>query len=129
MVLKKTGGEMITFRRFSISILILWFVMLACMYWIYFDRQAELNHKQHEVNILWAYKLNEPALREQIANLEADKALLQQDVSFYKGKFESDELYIDVLESDYLMAISYITVAELIIERNCPTPFIYTGRR
>ena len=88
------------------------------MYWIYDSRQVKINHLQQEVNILWNYKLNEPALREQIANLKADKALLQQDVEYYKSKWTSDELYIDVLESRYLQVVTYANVAEAILFNN-----------
>ena len=91
---------------------------IACMYWIYDSRQVKINHLQLEVNILFNYKLNEPFLRKQIKTLKADKALLQQDVAYYKGKWASDELYIDVLESRYLQVVTYANVAEAILFNN-----------
>jgi len=103
--------------------------LIGAIWFGFNNRQIKVNHLQAEIDILENYRLNEPFLKDRIVNLEYENGRLKQDVSFYKGKFESDELYIDVLESDYIMAISYITVAELIIERNYPTPFIYTGRR
>ena len=105
---------MMTIRLFFICMLILLLVCIGCMFCIYGSRQAELNHKQHTVNILWAYKLNEPALREQIATLEKQVAELEK----INVKYQADELYIDVLESRYLQVVTYANVAEIILKNN-----------
>ena len=81
--------------------------------------QAEINHKQQEVNILWHYKLNEPFLKNEIATLEKQVAELEK----INIKYQADELYIDYINSEYLKAITYITVTEMV------TDCLYTGDR
>jgi len=120
---------MITIKRFTICISILLAVCIGCMYWIYDSRQVKINHLQHEVNILFAYKLNEPALREQIAKLKADKALLQQDVAYYKGKWTSGKMFITYAIGEYTTALIWINVAELVFENNDITFPLYLGSR
>ena len=93
-------------------------VMLGCMFWIYFDRQAGLNHKQHEVNILFNYKLNEPFLKSRIVNLEVENTQLQQQLDNLNIHYAADEKYIEVLEGRYLRCEIYANVAEIILKNN-----------
>lgn len=92
-------------------------------------KNNQINHLQAEVNILYNYRLNEPALREQIANLKADKAELQQDLDNLNISYEADEKYINYVNSQYLKAIFWINVAELIFENNNITYSPYLGDR
>ncbi len=82
------------------------------------NRQIKINHLQHTVNILFAYKLNEPALREQIVKLEKDNAKLQQQLDNLNIHYEADEKYIGVLEGRYLRCEIYANTAELILRNN-----------
>jgi hypothetical protein len=97
---------------------ILLIVCVGCMFWIYFDRQGELNHKQQQVNILWNYKLNEPGLKQQIESLEAKNIEIKNELEQVNIKYAADEKYIDVLESRYLRCEIYANTAELILANN-----------
>ena len=102
--------------------------MLGCIFWLYFSQHTKINHLQSEVNILWNYRLNQQFLKERIKNLENENKLLQLDNEYYKNHYIADKLYIDKLESDYLMAISYIGVAEYILLKQ-GIEYLYLGDR
>lgn len=107
---------------------ILLIVCIGCMYWIYDSRQVKANHLQAEVNILWNYKLNEPGLKERINTLEKKNTDLTEQLKSVTISYKADEMMVDTLTSDYLLAISYITVAESILT-NQGIEFTYMGRR
>jgi len=109
---------MITIKRFLTYMTILLIVCIGCMYWIYHSRQVEINHLQAEVNILYNYKLSQPSLKAQIINLEAENNKLTILNDRLKITTTADKLYIDKLESDYLLCITYANVAEAILLNN-----------
>ncbi len=119
---------MITLKRFTICMTLLLITAIGCMFWIYFSQHTKINHLQAEVNILWNYKLNEPFLKSSIVILEAENTQLQQQLDSLNIYYVADKLYIDKLESNYLMAISYINVAELVLHKQ-GIQFLYTGER
>ena len=120
---------MITIKRFTICMTILLITAIGCMYWIYDSRQYEINHKQAEINALFAYKLNDPSLREQIAKLKKDKAQLQQELDSLNIHYAADEKFITYVKGEYLEAITWINIAELIFENNDITFPLYLGSR
>ena len=109
---------MITIKRFTICMTLLLITAIGCMYWIYDNRQYEINHLQAEVNILWSYKLNEPFLKSQIEILQKTKANLQQQYNDIEISYTADKLYINKLESDLLRCEIYANTAELILKNN-----------
>lgn len=108
----------ITIKRFITCMTILLIVCIGCMYWIYYSQHTKIVRLEFERDILWNYRINAPMLKEQIVNLEYQNGRLKQDVSFYKGKYESGKLYNEVLQSRYLKCLSYANVAETILINN-----------
>ena len=120
---------MVTKRFFYISLFILFAIMLGCISWVGLYNHNKITRLEFERNILENYRLNQPFLKDQIANLKADKALLQQDVDYYKGKWTSGKLFITYAKGEYTTALIWINVAELVFENNDITFPLYLGDR
>ncbi len=92
--------------------------LIGAIWYGWSNRQIKINHLQAEVNILFNYKLNEPALKEQIVNLEIENTQLKQQLSNLNIHYRADEKYIEVLEAKYLRCEIYANTAELILRNN-----------
>ena len=119
----------ITIKKYITCMTILLIVCTACMYWIYNSRQAEINHLQAERNILENYRLSQPSLKAQINNLENANIKLTKQLENVTISYNADKLYIDYVNYQYLKAISWINIAELIFDNNDITFPLYLGDR
>lgn len=105
-------------RKVAIAIIILQLLVIIVLIFIFANYRNEINHLQTEVNTLYNYKLNEPFLKEKIAELKAKNSQLQSQLDELNISFAADEKYINDLESSYLILLSWSTVAELILNKH-----------
>lgn len=91
------------------------------------NAKININHLQQEVNILMNYKLNEPFLKSQIVALENDNTKLKQQLENLNIHYAADELFITYVKGEYMEAVTWINIAELVFDNNNITFPLYLG--
>ena len=102
--------------------------LIGAIWYGWSNRQIKINHLQAEVNILWNYKLNEPGLKERINTLTNENMQLKQQLENLNIHYKADELFITYAKSEYLKAMTYITVSEAILQAQ-GIEYLYLGDR
>ena len=88
-------------RKVAIAIIILKLLVIIVLIFIFANYRNEINHLQTEVNTLYNYKLNEPFLKEKIAELKTKNSQLQSQLDELNISFAALLLAEDNIASNF----------------------------